>query len=153
MECTETRKVLSRYLDGELSPVQMASVREHLARCPQCLEEYTAQAALWALLQNAGPIQAPELWPALEARLARSGGPLSGTPRSWGGALKRLRTVGTMAAAATLMGLFVWMGTWAGTASRSPDVGEHERTVAELAGDVLLGMEVVTVFDHVEARP
>ena len=35
-----TRRMLSRYLDGELAPSESEFVKEHLGRCEACLSEY-----------------------------------------------------------------------------------------------------------------
>jgi anti-sigma factor RsiW len=42
MTCTETREVLSPYLDGELSPSEAAEVGVHLDACAACREELGA---------------------------------------------------------------------------------------------------------------
>lgn len=36
MKCSQVESILSDYLDGELSPVQAAQVRDHLHKCLRC---------------------------------------------------------------------------------------------------------------------
>jgi hypothetical protein len=61
--------------------------------------------------------------------------------------------VGYAAAAAILVGLFVWTGVWAGTVHRDPDVREHDRTVVELLSDAPPGMEVEAVLNQIGEQP
>jgi len=42
MCCTESTKLLSEYLDGELSPVERESLESHLNECASCSGEYHA---------------------------------------------------------------------------------------------------------------
>ena len=147
MRCTDTRKVLSRYLDHELSQTETASVEEHLAQCLECRTEHATQQRLWTLLGRAEPIRSPDFIAAVEARLS--------APRGWTAFLDglRLRAVGYAAVAAILVGLFVWTGVWAGTVHRDPDVREHDRTFAEILSDTPPGMEIEAVLDQIGERP
>ena len=147
MKCKQARKVLSRYLDHELPSTQMASVERHLACCPECQAEQVAQERLWTLLGRAEPIRSPDLVAAVEARLWE--------PRGWASYLGRLRlrSIGSAAAIAVLVGLFVWTGLWAGTARQRFATREHDRAFAELLTDVPPGMEVVAVLDEIGQRP
>ena len=42
MRCTESTKLLSEYLDGELSPGDRESLESHLNECARCSGEYQA---------------------------------------------------------------------------------------------------------------
>jgi hypothetical protein len=61
---------LSAFVDGELSPTEMAAVRTHAASCPHCTR---AIADLRALVATASALGEPEppltLWPAIEGAL------------------------------------------------------------------------------------
>jgi len=147
MKCTETRNVLSRYLDHELSAADAALVAEHLAQCPGCQTEHAAHQGVWNLLGHVGPIRSPDMFAAVEARLSE--------PRGWASFLAglRLRSLGYAAATAALVGLFVWAGVWAGTARHGLDGGDHDRTFAELLSDAPPGMEAVAILDQIGERP
>ena len=147
MKCKETRKVLSRYLDHELSSTETSSIEEHLAGCLECRTELETQQRLWALLGSVEPIRAPNLTAAVEARLSE--------PRGWLSFLAglRLRSFAYATATVALVGLFVGTGVWAGTARHGSDAREHDRAFAELLSDVPPGMEVVAVLDQIGERP
>jgi len=147
MKCKESRKVLSRYLDHELSSTETSSIEEHLAGCLECRTELETQQRLWALLGSVEPIRAPNLTAAVEARLSE--------PRGWLSFLAglRLRSFAYATATVALVGLFVGTGVWAGTARHGSDAREHDRTFAELLSDVPPGMEVVAVLDQIGERP
>ena len=147
MRCKETRKVLSRYLDRELSSAERASVEEHLAQCPECRAEHATQQSLWSLLARAEPIRPPDLIAGVEARLSER--------RGWGAFLAglRLRSFGYAAATAALVLLFVWAGVWAGSARHGSGVAAHDRAFVELLSDTPPGMEVVTLLDQIGERP
>ena len=147
MQCKAAQKLMSRRLDDELSSETRLSVDAHLAQCPACRAEYAAQQRLWDLLGLVEPIQAPDVLAAVEARLLEQ--------RGWASLLAGLRipTMSYAAAAAVLVGLFVWTGVWAGSSRHSLHSGEHDRAVAELLTDVPPGMEVVALLDEIGERP
>ncbi|MDR7522521.1 MAG: zf-HC2 domain-containing protein [Armatimonadota bacterium] len=63
---------LSAYLDGELSPDEMAEVRGHLDGCADCREDLEAMRATKRLLQRLKPPPLPaDFAEGLRARLAR----------------------------------------------------------------------------------
>jgi predicted anti-sigma-YlaC factor YlaD len=147
MKCKHTRKVLSRYLDHELSSTETVSVEEHLAQCSECRTEHATQQRLWTLIGRAEPVRSPDLMAAVEARLSER--------RGWASFLAglRLRSFAYATATAALVGLFAWTGVWAGTARHGSYAREHDRTFAELLSDVPPGMEVVAVLDQIGERP
>jgi mycothiol system anti-sigma-R factor len=52
---TDCREVLDRlyeYLDGELTPIDTARIRQHLEECSPCLNEYGLEEAFRALLRR-----------------------------------------------------------------------------------------------------
>lgn len=146
MHCEAATKLMSRYLDDELSPGERASLEVHLAQCSTCQAEHAAQQHLWSLLTRVEPIQPPNVIAAVEARLSER--------RGWAALLAGLRfpTLGYAAAAAVLVGVFVWGGVWAGTVQHRSSPGDHDRAVVELLTDTPPGMEVVTVLDEIGER-
>ena len=53
--CTETRPLLSRWLDGELEASEHAAVADHLTACSTCAGEVAAWRHGDSLLANPGP--------------------------------------------------------------------------------------------------
>lgn len=144
MDCEAAKKLMSRHLDGELSPGDRAMLEAHLAQCFACQAEHAAQERLWTLLLRVEPVQVPNLIGAIEEQISER--------RGWTSrfASIRLRTLSYAAAAALLVGGFVWGGIWAGTQSMA---GGHDRVVAELLTDAPPGMEIVTLLDEIGDRP
>jgi len=71
MNCTETRSLLSQYLDGAITGTQMLTLKEHLSNCPGCNEQYMQLHRTHRLIAALGRRQPPpEL--ALKLRLAIS---------------------------------------------------------------------------------
>jgi anti-sigma factor RsiW len=146
MHCEAASKLISRYLDNELSPQDRASLDLHLAQCSGCQAELAAQQKLWAFLVRVEPIQSPNLILAVEAQLSK--------PRGWAALLARLQlpSMGYAAAAALLVGVFVLSGVWAGSRLHGSTEGEHDRAVVDLLTDTPPGMEVVTVLEKMGER-
>lgn len=147
MKCKVVQEMLSRYQDGELSSSAKSAVDTHLAQCPACQGELAAQRRLWELLAHDNPIQSPEMFLAVEARLA--------SQRRWTAVFDgfQLPSIGFAAAAAALVALSTWTGVWAGTVHHASDGAEHDRAFLELLNDVPPGMEVVTVLEQIGAEP
>jgi hypothetical protein len=57
MECAETKRLLSEYIDGTLDIARKAQVHEHLLTCKDCQGEFTA---LSALVKELGSIESVE---------------------------------------------------------------------------------------------
>ena len=147
MHCEAAKKLISRYLDDELSPGDRASLEAHLAQCSRCQAELAGQQQLWSLLTRVEPVQPPDVIAAVEARLSKDRG------RASAPAWLRVQRVLYAAAAAALVGLFIWSGVWAGKAQHLPAVGDHDRAVGELLTDTPPGMEVVTMLEEIGQRP
>jgi anti-sigma factor (TIGR02949 family) len=61
MQCEEARARLEAYFDGELAETERASVRDHLADCPDCGPELAALEQLHLELRRSAPVyRAPE---------------------------------------------------------------------------------------------
>jgi anti-sigma factor RsiW len=50
VNCRKVNHLLSAYMDGELPGVEHRQIHEHLARCPECAEEYTGLLRMKRLL-------------------------------------------------------------------------------------------------------
>ena len=57
--CSQDRKALATYLDGELPAEQERSLQEHLRSCPECAAEIAAQVRLRRAMKPAGTRFAP----------------------------------------------------------------------------------------------
>jgi predicted anti-sigma-YlaC factor YlaD len=147
MKCKETLKVLSRYLDRELSPTAVAPVEQHLTQCTACRAELFRQRRVWELVGHERAVEPPDVVASVQARLAAPQG------RSALFESLRLRSIGFATAGAVLVGLFVWTGVWAGAARRGTGLPEHDPTFAEFLNDAPPGMEVVAVLDQIGEQP
>jgi anti-sigma factor RsiW len=58
-DCAAVLPLLEPYLDGELSPAEIAKLREHLARCPACAAELRLAETLLAGLRDLPELDAP----------------------------------------------------------------------------------------------
>ncbi|MDK2990892.1 MAG: hypothetical protein PWP48_125 [Clostridiales bacterium] len=54
MDCDKVKELLPLYIDGELSDDEMKAVSEHLADCPQCMEEYEQSKNIAAACKDLG---------------------------------------------------------------------------------------------------
>src|SRR5512133_3802127 len=71
MRCTEARTMLSPYLDGVLTGIQMRNLGEHLSGCDHCNRQYVTLRHTQRAVANLGRKQVPpEL--ALRLRVALS---------------------------------------------------------------------------------
>jgi hypothetical protein len=59
MKCTEAKPLLSSYLDGAVSGIEMHALQEHMRNCPACHQEYRLLRQTQQLLMNAGRPQPP----------------------------------------------------------------------------------------------
>src|SRR6266446_6868455 len=71
MNCAETKKLFSPYLDGRASGSEMRALTRHVAQCTGCEREYAAMQRTQELLASLGPKKAPADL-ALKLRLAIS---------------------------------------------------------------------------------
>ena len=69
--CTEAEDQFSNYLDGTLSGVAMADVREHLQHCRECSRSFAAWRGTVSALSQLGSLKAPADLP-LQLRVALS---------------------------------------------------------------------------------
>jgi len=141
MRCEAAREAMSRYLDEELSPEDRTSLEEHTASCTACRAQLAAHERTWALLARLEPVEAPDVFAAVEARIS----PRRGLVALVSGL--RLRTLGYAAAAALLVAAFVWTGVWAGSTRHRVAAGDHE--VADLLSDAPPGMEIVSLLEGI----
>src|SRR6202795_3622037 len=71
MNCAETKKLFSPYLDGRVSGSEMRALTRPVAQCTGCEREYAAMQRTQQLLASLGPTKAPADL-ALKLRLAVS---------------------------------------------------------------------------------
>lgn len=57
--CEEVRRRLYLLLDGECDPEESRLLEEHIARCPECVEEFGSEQALRRLLRRCCQQTAP----------------------------------------------------------------------------------------------
>lgn len=71
MRCSQTKSLLSPYLDGMVTGTEMMAVSDHLRACPSCCAEYESLRQTQLILTKVGRRKAPEDL-ALKLRLAIS---------------------------------------------------------------------------------
>jgi len=70
MSCTNIRKKIKAYCDGELPAGEATAVKNHIEDCPACSREAAALARTWELLLELPPVrEAPDCIPATMARI------------------------------------------------------------------------------------
>ncbi|MBI2371566.1 MAG: zf-HC2 domain-containing protein [Deltaproteobacteria bacterium] len=76
MECDEVQERLIRFLKGELGGAEAGEARAHLAQCPACAAEQSAEQGLTRALQSSLPRYAapPHVRERLRAALRETGG-------------------------------------------------------------------------------
>lgn len=67
MNCRKVNQLLSAYMDGELCGIEQRQVFEHLARCPECDEEYQSFLQMKRML---GCMRTQQPSPDLQARIS-----------------------------------------------------------------------------------
>ncbi|MBI3323898.1 MAG: zf-HC2 domain-containing protein [Candidatus Omnitrophica bacterium] len=72
MTCAEYKRWLSPYVDEALEPAERAQLDEHLGRCVRCRAELDGLARMVQALRRLDAPAAPDLLPAVRARLAGS---------------------------------------------------------------------------------
>src|ERR1700752_4100334 len=85
MHCSSCEPLLDRYLEGTLTPRQMARVREHVNRCAHCASLLTELRVVDALLATTRPVElAPNFTFAVMAETRAT--PMHAAPRFplWG---------------------------------------------------------------------
>jgi len=136
MKCNKTRKLLSRYVDGELPPRDREAVERHVEACPGCRRELEGLRADADLLSSAaGP--APSDWLVTRTMAEVRQESLRRTARrpAWA------RVLAT-AAAVVLVAAGAWFGTVLGTEFvRNGD-----------SQDELYGEQVVPFAEFAEAQ-
>lgn len=56
MNCRRVVNLISAYVDGELTGVEMLDIRRHLGECPDCMEEYESLRATKMMVARLGVI-------------------------------------------------------------------------------------------------
>ena len=77
MDCRLCSDDLTAYLDGELSSSAAEQIRQHLGKCPRCLDDFQALRGAAAFVESHArevePVQ--EIWNNLRARIAEMPAP------------------------------------------------------------------------------
>lgn len=60
MTCTQSKSMLSAYLDGAVTGKQMQAIDRHLRECPSCEREYQSLCRTQSVLAQLGPARVPE---------------------------------------------------------------------------------------------
>jgi hypothetical protein len=109
MNCSETKELLSAFLDGELSHELRESVRRHAQECASCGEELASFSAIAVLAkQLPHPVAPPDIWPRLSQEL-EAATPRSRTAWLMRDARRTYSIVGLLAAAVLLLtGIMLW---------------------------------------------
>jgi anti-sigma factor RsiW len=89
MNCVQSKRLLSPYLDGVVIGKQMRAVRDHLAHCQECNDEFQLLAQSQRLLGSLGRKQPPADL-ALKLRVAISQEVVAGNHRRFAGLWVRL---------------------------------------------------------------
>jgi anti-sigma factor RsiW len=69
MRCATSRRWISGYQDGELGRWRRRRLGRHLDSCMACRAELEADQRIWALLEGAEVVEAPDVMSRLERRL------------------------------------------------------------------------------------
>lgn len=69
MRCGTSRRLISRYQDGELGNWRRRRLERHFESCLVCRAELEADKRIWALLDAAEVVEAPEVMSRFEGRL------------------------------------------------------------------------------------
>lgn len=111
MRCDQVQRLLIDYIEGELSPADMAAVREHIEECRDCAAEAAAFESTRDLLRNDGYVEpSPFYWTRFHARLRERmgrGSAWAGVDDRWGVLVPRLAPV---AVAVLCFAVGMWIG-------------------------------------------
>jgi len=70
MTCNMTQRLISAYVDRELSEDERARVRQHLALCAECMAMYEMTLKVKTALGSMAPSPCPEcLWESVRDRI------------------------------------------------------------------------------------
>lgn len=141
MNCTETKSLLSLYLDGAVTGRQMAEIDEHRKSCPSCAHEYEALRLTQVAVASVGRRQPPpdlalRLRVALSHEIARQKRPVfEGLMTRFDNALRGIMvpaTAGALTAIAFLAILLSFFAVPTTVQARSADVPTMLYTQPEL---------------------
>jgi hypothetical protein len=59
VKCADAKELLSPYLDGAVTGIEMQAVQEHLVKCAACMREYRLLRQTQQLLMSVGRVQEP----------------------------------------------------------------------------------------------
>ena len=142
-----TRETLVPYLDGELSPAEVARCHAHLRGCPACRQEAASLGQVWDLLDAyPAPVAPADMTRTIIARAQREAS-VAASPGP--GRFARLRRVGVAVAAAAAIALVV--AYWPADPTAPADLQRHRFAVvdADAVPQPVPG-EVRTIMKNIE---
>jgi len=60
MKCTDARRWLHEYVDGQANPMQVRMLKAHLSECAECRTRYEGLRRTTTALRGLEPVEAPE---------------------------------------------------------------------------------------------
>jgi len=147
MRCATSRRLISRYQDGELGRWRRRRLERHLGGCVACRSELEAHRRVWALLEAAEVAEVPDVLGRLDALLDREP-VMPARRRPW--------RIAPVAYAAAVL-LFAAAGSLGGVhaAERRSQAGNGvaDSEYAEFLGDAPAGLApVASILQPMRAR-
>lgn len=131
MKCTETRTLLSSYLDGAVTGKQMHDTEHHLAICAECSDEYRMLQRTQRMVARLGRKQVPENL-ALQIRVTLSREAAKARRPVWAGLRTRLDNTAhafLMPATAGVLSAIIFFGLLIGFFAPMPLQGSDVPTL------------------------
>lgn len=127
MTCTDIAPLLDQYVDGTLSPVDLARVDAHLAECDRCRGELDFLRGLLLDARQLPRSVAPprDLWSGIAGRLPAT------PPRIGGGGRPRFQMPALIAAGLALVLLGGALATWLRPGNAGGDFAREQQRYAE----------------------
>ena len=149
MKCTEVRRLLNPYVDGELELQSALAVEEHLQECPRCRAAITGVEALRTAISRAcGPATAPmRLRNAVQAQFADATAPQQAASPSLGAWLAAAPGI----VALLIVGWLALAQPW--NARSDAATAQQTRVVYHLAGGNHVKANLRTLKNHLDAEP
>ena len=170
MNCKDINRLLTAYLDGEVTPEEQEQIQAHLSTCPHCREKLEALAATQNNLRQAlkitaaGATPSPLAWAGIRERLAEERDRVT----TWGLAKSKLKggraivvrglvsrqpvwktAVGGVLAVALICGLGLGMLSLGGESAyaEAADIARNSPEVQAALGGEVEVLEVVRIAD------
>jgi anti-sigma factor RsiW len=130
LSCEKAERLIARYVDGVLDPVERASLDAHLASCGSCRSAVAEQTSVAAVLRGREPMPSRNLVPAVSARIGTQDGVFAvANWRAW--------TLG-LAPVAAALALAAYLGIGASTSGQPQQGAAAEEWTLASSTPVLL---------------